>query len=114
MTAPIPVRVTRYQDPWCGRTHSSRRRAVEHMGRCWKNPDNRGCLTCRHHIDPWQAMGEEDCAAGVNLAGTPACPDCGGVTADPWNECKSCRGAGQEVKAGPIVHCDKWEEKTDD
>jgi hypothetical protein len=33
MTAPIAVRVTRYQDPHCGRTHSSRRRAVEHMAR---------------------------------------------------------------------------------
>lgn len=120
MTAPIAVRVTRYQDPWCGRTHSSRRRAVEHMARCWRNPDVRGCKTCRHFIqDPGEAdvglMGGEWCDRGVDLGGRKACTSCfggkvGGIEFDTdQTVCTDCNGDHAEVKAGPIVHCDLWE-----
>lgn len=121
MTAPIAVRVTRYQDPHCGRTHSSRRRAVEHMARCWRNPDTRGCLTCRNFEQDLRDVevglpGGESCAVGVSLAGQPGyiiCeqhidPECpfGTSAAD---QCPDCRTDGKAGKPGPIVHCEKWE-----
>jgi hypothetical protein len=122
VTAPVAVRVTRYQDPWCGRTHSSRKRAVEHMGRCWRNPDARGCLTCRHfepaipgEVETGWPGETEGCAVGVSLAGRPECPDCyggrvGGIEFDtPQTVCPSCNGNHTAVKPGPIVHCEKWE-----
>jgi hypothetical protein len=122
VTAPIKVRVTRYQDPHCGRTHSSRRRAEEHMARCWRNPDARGCLTCAH-FQPFQPSeldtgwpGEpEHCTAGVDLTGRPACTECvGGKVGEIWDDegvraCPACHGDHDAVKAGPIVHCDLWQ-----
>ncbi|AEV86679.1 hypothetical protein ACWT_5662 [Actinoplanes sp. SE50] len=119
MSGPIPVRVTRYKDPHCGHTHSSRQRAVEHMARCWWNPDARGCKTCRHFVGPWQSMGEERCEVGVNLGGRPACRGCGG---HGWRD-NSAGGEvkrtsettvghiddGCEIKPGPVVGCEMWE-----
>ena len=126
MTEPIAVRVTRYQCPPCGRTHSSKRRAVEHIGRCWYNPGARGCKTCQHYNqfvpgDPDTGYpGEpESCAAGVDLAGRRACHACGGhgladissgaqVPCGPEFTAQHV-GDGAEVKPGPVVHCDRWQ-----
>ena len=122
MPEPIAVRVTRYQCPPCGRTHSSRQRAVEHMGRCWRNPEARGCLTCRHfdQFDGEPDVGlaaYEECEVGVSLAGQPAfefCATHGADMANPFGppeaaDCPDCRIDGNAVKPGPIVHCEKWE-----
>jgi hypothetical protein len=122
MTAPIPVRVTRYRDPHCGRTHASRRRAEEHMARCWRNPDAHGCFTCAHFeqhvpgdIDTGSPGHDEHCTAGVDLTGQPACTHCaGGKVGEPWDDegvrtCPACNGNHAEVKAGPIVHCGLWQ-----
>lgn len=46
---PIPVMVKRYQCPHCALRRANRTAAVEHIGRCWKNPDNRTCLTCANY-----------------------------------------------------------------
>jgi len=132
---PISILVRRSKCPHCGRTHSRPARTREHMGRCWKNPEARGCLTCTHfqpaegdspdptigypgHFEP------ESCAVGVNLAGHPACPACSGYG---WKDTSSgaevpCTaevtvghiGDGKEIKPGPIVHCPKWEPKTEE
>lgn len=123
MTAPIAVRVTRYQDPHCGRTHSSRRRAVEHMGRCWRNPDARGCLTCRHFepavpgdLDTGWPGNDEGCAVGVSLAGRPGYSICeqhidpdGPFGTSAADDCPDCKTDSKAVKPGPIVHCEKWQ-----
>lgn len=128
MSNPIPIRVTRYQCPPCGRTHSSRRGAVEHMARCWQNPDAHGCKTCRNYRPGHDACGcepgcnwggqptVESCAVGVSLAGQPALDICEAHT-DPDNpfgkngadDCPDCRTDGKAVPPGPIVHCEMWE-----
>jgi hypothetical protein len=45
---PTTRRVTRYMCPHCSRGHWSKATAVEHIARCWWNPDARGCKTCAH------------------------------------------------------------------
>lgn len=112
MSAPIAVRVTRYRCPFCARSHSSRGRAAEHIGRCWRNPEARGCKTCRHFDATYEDYGE-DCDLGVDLAGRPQCEACGGMGYvgewDIGHKCPACNGNPEPVKAGPIIHCDKWE-----
>ena len=51
MTAPIAVKVTRFACPFCSRSRAKKAATVEHIGRCWFNPDNRTCKTCRHFED---------------------------------------------------------------
>jgi len=82
MTEPIPFKVTRYRCPHCPRTASSKARMVDHIGRCWTNPEARGCKTCAHYAQNYE--GAEFCAVGVDLA----------------------VGDGA---TSPIVHCDLWE-----
>lgn len=121
MTSPIPVRVTRYRCPHCPRTASSRARSVEHMARCWRNPEARGCKTCRHFEPAWSeppdwttgyggSGADEACGVDVDLTGRPACDNCHGTGEELGGpECPECGGDGAEVKPGPIVHCEKWE-----
>lgn len=118
MTAPIPVRVTRHRCPYCPKSYSRPGRTLEHIARCKRNSDNRGCMTCRHFDD------FDGCAVGVSLDGRDACTRCGGqnyvFTGEVWRprfakpgrvmaQCPECGGDGAEVKPGPIVHCEKWE-----
>lgn len=58
---PVKVQVTRWRCPFCGRSHSGRGRARDHIGRCWRNPAVRSCKTCVN-FDP-----------GSNGCGTPDC-----------------------------------------
>lgn len=129
MTGPIPVRVLRHRCPHCTKTYNRPGRTREHMGRCWNNPEARGCKTCQHFVEGHDACGcepgcnwgnagqpvHEGCAVGVNLSGRPACGNCQGEgeTFDRGSlgvsECPECGGDGAEVKPGPIVHCEKWE-----
>ena len=109
MAEPIPVRVTRYRCPHCPRGHSTRRRAVEHIARCWHNPDVKSCKTCKHFERNYDGYGE-DCNLGIDLSGRPACQRCYGMSAG----CPECGGDGAEIRPGPIVDCEKWEARTDD
>lgn len=43
---PIPVQVTRHLCPFCHRGRSTKRAAVIHMQKCWRNPELHGCKTC--------------------------------------------------------------------
>lgn len=100
MSEPIPFTVTRYRCPCCPRTGSSKARVREHIGRCWHNPDAKGCKTCKYY-EPGEPGGEvcfpgrpcncnqgeeESCAVGVSLSGNDF-----------------------DIKPGPIVGCEKWE-----
>lgn len=106
---PIPFTVTRYRCPTCPRTGSSKARITEHIGRCWTNPEARGCKTCKH-FEPYGPENADGCAVDVDLSGRAPCPACLGIGPDPWNpKCSHCGGDGHEVKPGPIVHCDRWE-----
>lgn len=117
MSQPIPVRVTRYRCPHCTRSASSKQRCREHIARCWRNPDAKGCKTCKHFDNTYEDYGE-DCNVGVDLTGRPACKTCHGtgqVFIDPdglgggVSECQECGGDGAEIKPGPITGCEKWE-----
>lgn len=113
MTQPIPFTVTRYRCPTCPRTGSSRARITEHIGRCWTNPDARGCKTCKH-FEPHGPEWGDACAVDVDLSGRPECKACkgyGSTFGDDLGvtECAECGGDGAEIKPGPIVHCDRWE-----
>ncbi len=83
MTAPIAITVTRHKCPHCPRSRAKKAAIVEHIGRCWNNPDNRACRTCAN-FEPAVAGGcygdpqcncpdsPQNCTAGVDL------PDFGG------------------------------------
>ncbi len=122
MSEPIPIRVLRHACPHCGRTHSRPVRAREHMARCWQNPEAKGCKTCKHFNPAWGESPEPDigyrgyyepegCEVGVDLTGRPQCKTCGGHGA---TECPECSGDGAEIKPGPIVHCEKWQLRTEE
>ena len=111
MAEPIAVRVTRYRCPHCARSHSSRGRAVQHVGRCWRNPEAHGCKTCRHFDATYEDYGE-DCDLGVDLTGKPGCDNCVAGFVGAWDsgeKCPECKGNPEPVKPGPILHCEKWE-----
>lgn len=46
VSTPIVATVKRYLCPHCGRSRSKRAATVEHIGRCWHNPENRTCKSC--------------------------------------------------------------------
>ena len=65
---PIVCTTTRYRCPHCTRFSRSKRAAVvAHMGRCWRNPAVRACVTCAHFSrtepDPDAPRGFEYCEA---------------------------------------------------
>lgn len=73
MTTAIRLKVVRYQCPHCSRTHSKKAAAEQHIARCWRNPEARGCKTCRHFIPesegpyPQHPRIPEECEAGRKL-----------------------------------------------
>lgn len=73
LAEPIPVRVTRYRCPFCRRGHSTKARAVDHIGRCWHNPAVRACKTCAHNelceCEPEVGYCCGTCATGLCAAG---------------------------------------------
>lgn len=62
---PVKVQVTRWRCPHCGRSHSVRTRARQHMARCWLNPDARSCKTCVNFREGW-GFGDS-CAKGIDV-----------------------------------------------
>lgn len=71
---PLPVVVTRHQCPHCGTTRAKKPAAAAHIGRCWQNPDARGCKTCKF-FEPATSEGPysehpgwpEECGAGEGI-----------------------------------------------
>jgi hypothetical protein len=112
VSEPIPVHVTRYRCPHCARSASSKGRSREHIARCWRNPEAKGCKTCKHFDNTYDYG--DDCNVGVDLAGRPACAACAGrgaVLGDELgaSECPECGGDGAAIRPGPITNCEKWE-----
>lgn len=66
MAEPIAVKVTRYRCPFCTRGWSSKKRATEHIERCWHNPAKRNCKTCVYH-QPYVAT-KDVCLPGALCA----------------------------------------------
>ncbi|MER7815613.1 hypothetical protein [Streptomyces sp. NPDC096153] len=91
---PIPVVVTRFKCRHCGRTHAKRPAAVDHIGRCWRNPGNRGCKTCAHFQEAQTSS--HQCIPGY---------DCG---CDSWPEA-CCHPEGPEQLNSPVINCEHWE-----
>lgn len=46
MSEPKVITVKRYVCPHCSRSRSKAAPIVEHIARCWNNPEVRGCKTC--------------------------------------------------------------------
>ncbi|MFC4006542.1 hypothetical protein ACFOY2_04875 [Nonomuraea purpurea] len=90
MTTPIQIKVTRYACPFCSRARAKKTATAAHIGRCWLNPANRTCRTCRHFdaafAGEWCFPGRPcscneggaSCEVGVDLPGFEGLPvvDC--------------------------------------
>lgn len=97
MTAqPVEIRVTRYQCPHCRRTHAKRAAAQAHMGRCWHNPEARGCKTCAY-FEPAgngaQCVPGDQCTCNVYL--------------------ESCRAGAAPDDQIPLTGCPSWQPTTE-
>jgi len=97
---PIPFMVTRYRCPTCPRTGSSKSRIAEHHGRCWMNPEARGCKTCKHYDKDHE--GGDHCDLGIDLRRFEE------TWEGEWPE-KSVMVPMPNGATLPIVHCEKWE-----
>lgn len=96
MSEPVRITTVRWVCPHCSRGRSKRAATEAHIARCWDNPDNATCRTCRHAVPAQDACG---CSPGCNWGTSgEACPP----TCD----------VGREVPADgtPVVGCPLWEE----
>lgn len=74
MTAlPLRVLVVRYRCPFCSRSRSKQQATVEHIDRCWSNPDNRACRTCGNYGDDWNPPRDVQSGCGCQDGGGPTC-----------------------------------------
>jgi hypothetical protein len=48
VTEPVKVTVTRWLCPHCRRGRAHKQATVEHIARCWANPERHTCRTCAH------------------------------------------------------------------
>lgn len=87
MTGPIAIKVLRFQCPFCRRSWAHKSAAERHVGRCWLDPQNRACKTCRNHQPPHDG--------GPCVAGRP-CP-CNIVD----EECYAGHDLSEGVRSGP-------------
>lgn len=62
---PVKVQVTRWKCPTCVRSYANRKDAQAHGRRCWYDPANRACKTCKFLSRNFE--GAEACAAGLML-----------------------------------------------
>ena len=69
MSKPHEITVRRYVCPHCNRGRSTRKSAVAHMARCWRNPANRSCKTCVWFA-PADGISDDRCSKGV-VVGKP-------------------------------------------
>jgi hypothetical protein len=110
---PIPLAVTRWKCPHCSRSRAAKKATAEHIGRCWYNPAVRGCKTCKY-FEPYIPYGDEPegCGAGIDLNAT-SCKVCGfDVRLDDERTCPEHPDA-ETIVAGPIIHCELWEDDDD-
>jgi hypothetical protein len=94
---PEVITVRRFRCPFCRRSHSSKTRAVLHIGRCWYNPAVRCCKTCANFVPDQSEPGyvaPEYCDAGVDISGDVTTEDA--------------------PSPGPITGCPLWALKTEE
>jgi transcription elongation factor Elf1 len=95
MTAePIPTMVKRYKCPHCNLHLSVKKKAVEHVARCWLDPAKRACRTCKFHRRAYYSAPTDWCEPGRR---------CG------CNDMDEHCAAGAEPEAFPVVDCPLWE-----
>lgn len=97
MSAPIPVRTIRYACPFCARSRAKKAATVEHIGRCWFNPGNRTCKTCKHFKEAFTASPDDWCFPGRHCS----CNDFDAYCAEDVDL------PGFEDR--PIVDCPLWQ-----
>jgi len=51
LAEPEVITVKRYRCPFCHRSRAKSQATVEHIGRCWENPQNQTCKTCVNRVD---------------------------------------------------------------
>lgn len=90
LAAPERITVVRWKCTHCSRSSSSRKAAVQHIGRCWLNPANKTCRTCRYF-----SAAQSNCV-------DPGCNGCGSEA--------FCR-VGDELGAYDVTErCPDWEQ----
>lgn len=89
---PIKTAVVRFKCPFCNRHHARRPRAVDHIARCWSNPENKTCRTCVFFVPA---------ASEADMCGVYGCT-CG-------NFPESCELDIELPENAPVVGCQKWQ-----
>jgi hypothetical protein len=97
MTAPVLVKVTRYACPFCTRSRAKKTATAAHIGRCWSNPANRTCKTCRHFEEAFTAAPEDWCFEGRRCSCNDSPASCEAGVDLPDHD------------ALPVVGCPLWE-----
>ena len=90
----------------CGQSHTKHKKLMEaHEERCWSNPDNKACPTCKHQVfyfdndEPLCSYPFRDCKIGE-------------FTEDNRTDGLMYYDDGEAIKfIKPKVNCDKWESK---
>jgi hypothetical protein len=96
MSAPVAMTVTRWKCPHCSRARAKKSATVEHIARCWHNPELRGCWTCAHFSYPTSADIPDPC-----IPGQPC--DC-------YDSPAGCEaGAAVPDDGTPVMGCPLWE-----
>ena len=87
MSKAEPRQVARWQCPFCYWTRADRGVVTDHLTRCWRNPENRACLSCGHFDRGYCCRGASDecgcgglpawkCSAGLDITTGMARTDC--------------------------------------
>lgn len=92
----IKTTVVRYKCPHCNRHRSRKSATASHIARCWSNPDNRTCWTCRYHAKAYTAPASSWCFPGREC-------DCNNMD----EHCQ--HDEGPEPETWPVVGCPLWE-----
>jgi hypothetical protein len=93
---PIPTTVKRWKCPHCNRHESRKSKAVAHIGRCFLNPANRTCRTCKFHCQAYFSAPTDWCEPGRR---------CG--CNDMEEHCAA--DGGEAIEVFPVIGCPLWE-----
>lgn len=104
----ITYTATRYRCPHCRKSYAGRSTAERHIGRCFRNPERRTCVTCVHRIL------DESLGCAKDEENWPCCVECG----NGWAEYGDGSHGGYptcDCNAGRAnylnVLCPSWEAK---
>lgn len=86
---PERITVVRWKCPHCSRSRSARKATADHIQRCWHNPANRACRSCKHFMEA-----EGDCGS----------PECNGCGTDAF-----CDRGVHLGEHNVVEHCVEWQ-----